>query len=96
MPAFNELPIINVVHPAYHCLPNGGHGSFFPSANLWLSWDRVFATGVKLDRKFVTDASKARTFCRVCDGCITGLASKHYSSLSETYRFPQLQQLHLL
>lgn len=46
MPAFNELPIIKVVHPAYHCLPNGGHGSFLPSANLRLSWDRVFATGV--------------------------------------------------
>ena len=44
MPAFNEFPMISVVHPAYHCLPNGGHGSFWPSANLRLSWDRVFAT----------------------------------------------------
>lgn len=44
MPAFRELPMIKVVHPAYHCLPNGGHGSFFPSGNLRLSWDRVFAT----------------------------------------------------
>jgi hypothetical protein len=43
MPAFNELPMIKVVHPAYHCLPNGGHGSFFPSGNLRLSCDRVFA-----------------------------------------------------
>jgi hypothetical protein len=44
MPAFNELPMIRVVHPAYHCFPNGGHGSFLPSANLRLSCDRVFAT----------------------------------------------------
>ena len=44
MPAFAELPMIRVVHPAYHCLPNGGHGSFFPSANLRLSCVRVLAT----------------------------------------------------
>lgn len=34
------------MHPAYHCLPKGGHGSFFPSGNLRLSCDRVFATEV--------------------------------------------------
>jgi hypothetical protein len=44
MPAFRELPMIRVVQPAYHCFPNGGHGSFLPSANLRLSCDRVFAT----------------------------------------------------
>jgi hypothetical protein len=44
MPALAELPMINVVHPAYHCLPNGGHGSFCPSANLRLSCVRVLAT----------------------------------------------------
>jgi hypothetical protein len=44
MPAFSELPMIRVVQPAYHCLPNGGHGSFLPSASLRLSCDRVFAT----------------------------------------------------
>lgn len=44
MPALIELPIMSVVHPAYHCLPNGGHGSFFPSASLRLSCVRVFAT----------------------------------------------------
>jgi hypothetical protein len=44
IPAFRELPMIRVVHPAYHCLPNGGHGSFFPSGNRRLSCDRVFAT----------------------------------------------------
>jgi hypothetical protein len=43
-PALIELPIIRVVQPAYHCAPNGGHGSFFPSGNLRLSWDRVLAT----------------------------------------------------
>jgi hypothetical protein len=46
MPAFNELPMIRVVQPAYHCLPKGGQGSFFPSGNLRLSCVRVFATAV--------------------------------------------------
>lgn len=36
--------MISVVQPAYHCFPNGGHGSFWPSANRRLSWDRVLAT----------------------------------------------------
>jgi hypothetical protein len=44
MPALSEFPMIRVVQPAYHCLPKGGHGSFFPSGNLRLSCDRVFAT----------------------------------------------------
>lgn len=44
MPALAEFPIMSVVHPAYHCFPNGGHGSFLPSANRLLSWDLVFAT----------------------------------------------------
>ena len=44
IPALAELPMIRVVHPAYHCLPNGGHGSFFPSANRRFNCDRVFAT----------------------------------------------------
>lgn len=58
MPALAEFPMISVVHPAYHCLPNGGHGSFWPSANLVLSWERVLATfGMLVDR---------------CDACICG------------------------
>jgi hypothetical protein len=36
--------MIKVVHPAYHCLPNGGQGSFFDSGNRLLSCVRVFAT----------------------------------------------------
>jgi len=44
MPAFAELPIMFVVQPAYHSLPNFGHGSFCPSANLRLSCVRVLAT----------------------------------------------------
>lgn len=36
--------MINVVHPAYHCRPNGGHGSFCPAANLRLSCVLVLAT----------------------------------------------------
>lgn len=44
MPAFAELPIMLVVQPAYHSLPNLGHGSFFPSASLRLSCVRVLAT----------------------------------------------------
>lgn len=44
IPAFREFPTINVVHPAYQALPNGGHGSFFPSGRRRLSCDRVFAT----------------------------------------------------
>lgn len=46
IPALREFPTIRVVHPAYHCLPNGGHGSFFASGNLRLSCDRVFATEI--------------------------------------------------
>lgn len=44
IPAFSEFPIISVVHPAYHALPNGGQPSFCPSGNRRLSWERVFAT----------------------------------------------------
>lgn len=44
MPALAEFPIIKVVHPAYHCFPNGGHGSFCPSARRRLSCVLVFAT----------------------------------------------------
>jgi len=44
MPAFNEFPIINVEHPAYHDLPNGGHGNFPASGNLRFNCDLVFAT----------------------------------------------------
>lgn len=54
MPALSELPMISVVHPAYHWRPNGGHGSFCPSGNLRLSWDRVLATvsaGQRPDQK---------------------------------------------
>lgn len=46
IPALTEFPTINVVHPAYHCFPNGGHGSFFESGSLRLSCDRVFATDI--------------------------------------------------
>lgn len=44
MPAFAEFPMINVVHPAYHCFPNGGQGSFWPSGRRRLSCVLVFAT----------------------------------------------------
>jgi hypothetical protein len=44
MPAFSEFPIINVVHPAYQALPNGGHGSFAASGNLRFNCVLVFAT----------------------------------------------------
>ena len=74
MPAFNELPIISVVHPAYHCLPNGGHGSFLPSASLRLSWDRVFATGIALDTVSIEVTCDMRTFCGVGDCFNLGLA----------------------
>jgi hypothetical protein len=36
--------MMRVVHPAYHCLPNGGQGSFCPSANRLFNCDLVFAT----------------------------------------------------
>lgn len=36
--------MIRVVQPAYHWAPNGGQGSFLPSASCLFSWDRVFAT----------------------------------------------------
>jgi hypothetical protein len=38
------FPTISVVHPAYHCAPNGGHGNFLPSGNLLFSCVLVFAT----------------------------------------------------
>lgn len=49
IPAFAELPMMLVVQPAYHSLPNLGQGSFFPSANLRLSCVRVLATTRRLD-----------------------------------------------
>lgn len=36
--------MINVVHPAYHCAPNGGHGSFCPAPKFRFNCDRVLAT----------------------------------------------------
>lgn len=36
--------MMRVVHPAYHCLPKGGQGSFCPSANRLFNCDLVFAT----------------------------------------------------
>ena len=44
IPAFKELPMIRVVQPAYHALPNGGHGNFPASGNLRFNCVRVFAT----------------------------------------------------
>jgi len=44
MPALAELPMMSVVQPAYHWRPNGGHGSFWPSASRRLSCVRVLAT----------------------------------------------------
>jgi hypothetical protein len=66
MPAFSELPMIRVVQPAYHCLPNGGHGSFFPSANLRLSCDRVFATSGRSGTWIRRGYFRVRTFGGVC------------------------------
>lgn len=36
--------MMSVVHPAYHCGPNGGHGSFCPSASRRFSCVLVLAT----------------------------------------------------
>jgi hypothetical protein len=55
IPALAELPIMFVVHPAYHSLPNLGHGSFWPSANLRLSCVRVLATARWLGLGFAED-----------------------------------------
>jgi hypothetical protein len=66
MPAFSELPMIRVVQPAYHCFPNGGHGSFFPSANLRLSCDRVFATSGRSGTWIGRGYFRLRTFGGVC------------------------------
>ena len=73
MPALAELPMIKVVHPAYHCLPNGGHGSFWPAANLRLSCVLVLATAAHV-RVFAWESNRPsrgsqRTFGRVCDCC---------------------------
>jgi hypothetical protein len=37
------LPMIKVVHPAYHCFPNGGKGSFCPAARREFNCVRVLA-----------------------------------------------------
>lgn len=43
-PALIELPMMSVVHPAYHSLEgNLGNGSFCESGSLWFSCDLVFA-----------------------------------------------------
>jgi len=59
MPALTELPMIMVVQPAYHCEPKGGQGSFLPSGNLRLSWDRVFATRLLVRRVWRHNGGKA-------------------------------------
>lgn len=79
IPAFNEFPIINVVHPAYHALPNGGQPSFLPSGNRRLSCVLVFAT---VDAHGQGTASihnwrRAHTFCRICDCCGRFLRQRH-------------------
>jgi hypothetical protein len=66
MPALSELPMIKVVQPAYHCLPKGGHGSFFPSGNLRFNCDRVFATRLWSGSVFGRKDSGLRTFGGVC------------------------------
>ncbi len=43
IPAFSEFPIINVVHPAYHAFPKGGHGNFAASGNRRFNCILVFA-----------------------------------------------------
>lgn len=43
MPALSELPMMSVVQPAYHCVPKGGHGSFWPAASRRFSCVRVLA-----------------------------------------------------
>ena len=48
MPALAELPIMRVVHPAYHWRPRGGHGSFLPSGKWRFNCDRVLATVLSL------------------------------------------------
>jgi hypothetical protein len=46
IPAFSELPMINVVHPAYHAFPKGGQGNFPASGNLRFNCVLVLATVV--------------------------------------------------
>lgn len=72
IPAFNELPIMSVVHPAYHARPNGGQPSFWPSGKRRLSCDLVLAT-VKRVRKvcrpqeFGRAQRESHTLSWVCD-----------------------------
>ena len=47
MAAFNEFPMIRVVHPAYHAFPKDGQPSFCPSGRRRLSCDRVLATRIQ-------------------------------------------------
>lgn len=64
--------MMRVVHPAYHCLPNGGQGSFFPSGNLRLSCERVLATRSKSATGVVPPNDVGmRTLSGVCDCCFT-------------------------
>lgn len=68
IPAFSELPMIKVVHPAYHCRPNGGHGSFCPAARRRLSCVLVLATETMSEDSCKGPCREARTFGGVCDG----------------------------
>lgn len=76
IPALAEFPMINVVHPAYHCFPNGGHGSFFESGNLRLSCVRVLATSVHWLDWNIMERELHRTFSWIGDCCLK-LANKY-------------------
>lgn len=66
IPAFNEFPITNVVHPAYHAAPNGGQGSFLPSAKRRFNCVRVFATKVSPRQPLSSPLKASPSLCLVC------------------------------
>jgi hypothetical protein len=96
MPALSEFPMIRVVQPAYHCLPKGGHGSFFPSGNLRLSCDRVFATSGRSGCVWWWGYFGLRTFGGVCYCCNLSQSAQARCNTSIGYIFLQLRLLRQL
>ena len=75
---------MSVVHPAYHCLPNGGQGSFLESGSLRLSCVRVLATVHTLIKqtRLCNTKGLVLTFGRICDRLMDQSINQHNQSNS--------------
>ncbi len=68
IPALSEFPMIKVVHPAYHCLPKGGHGSFCELGKRRLSCDLVLATRRTMGQSDIGVVEAAGSFSHIQQG----------------------------